>query len=153
MPIEPGADAPDFTLMDSDKSEVSLSTFRGDKPVALVFIPFAFTVPCEGELCQIRDNYSVFEEAGVQVIMISCDRHPTLAEWRRQQGFEFPMLSDGWPHGEVSRAYGVFNEDLGCAMRVTVIVDRDGKVVFSHDTGSLADTRLIDDFREGLAKL
>ncbi len=152
MTIEIGAEAPAFTLPDTDKSGVSLADYEG-KPVALVFIPFAFTGGCEGELCAIRDNYSQFTDAGVQVIMIGCDRHPSLAEWRRQQGYEFPMLSDGWPHGAVCSAYGVFNEDMGCAWRATVMIDAEGKVADVHQTGGLGDTRSIDDFQASLAKL
>ena len=153
MTIEIGADAPDFTLADTDKSEVTLSTFRGKKSVTLVFIPFAFTGVCEGELCTVRDNLSAFQSADNEVIAITCDRHPSLAEWKKQQGYQFPMLSDGWPHGAVSSAYGVFNEDLGCAERVTYTIDIDGKVVDVYATGSLAEGRTMENFSASLAKL
>jgi peroxiredoxin (alkyl hydroperoxide reductase subunit C) len=153
MTIEIGAEAPDFTLSDTDKSEVTLSSYRGRKSVTLVFIPFAFTGVCEGELCTLRDNISAFDTADNQVIAITCDRQPSLAEWKKQQGFGFPLLSDGWPHGGVSKAYGVFNEDLGCAERVTFTIDMDGKVVDTFATGSLGVGRTMENFSESLSKL
>ena len=153
MSIAIGADAPDFTLPDTDKTPITLSSFRGEKSVTLVFIPFAFTAPCEGELCTVRDNLSAFESAGNQVLVITCDRHPSLAEWKKQQGVSFPMLSDGWPHGEVTSAYGLLNEDLGCARRATVMIDKSGKVVDVYDTGAITETRNLDNFTDALSKL
>lgn len=153
MTIEIGAEAPDFTLADTDKSEVTLSTFRGRKSVTLVFIPFAFTGTCEGELCTLRDNLSTFDTADNQVIAVTCDRQPSLAEWKKQQGFQYPLLSDGWPHGSVARTYGVFNEDLGCAERVTFTIDTEGNVVDKFDTGSLGVGRTMENFSDSLSKL
>lgn len=148
-----GDTAPDFTLADTDKTPVTLSSFRGEKSVTLVFIPFAFTAPCEGELCEVRDNLSTFENADNQVIVITCDRHPTLAEWKKQQGVGFPMLSDGWPHGAVTSAYGLFNEDLGVAKRATVMIDKGGKIVDVYDTGAITETRNMDNYTDALSKL
>ena len=91
----------------------SLSSFRGDEAVALVFYPFTFTGVCEGELCQLRDDLGDFESAGVQVLAVSCDSVPAQKVWAEQKGWTFPVLSDFWPHGEVARAYGVFNDSRG----------------------------------------
>jgi peroxiredoxin len=153
MSIEVGQEAPDFTLRDQDGNEVTLSSFRGQKPTVIVFVPFAFTAVCQGEFCELRDDLTSFEDAGVQVLGITCDRQPTLKEWATQQGFNFPVLSDGWPHGAVSQAYGAFNEALGCANRRTVVVDRDGRVADIFETDNLRTPRDKARYQEALSSL
>ena len=153
MSVEIGQEAPDFELPSTDGDKVRLSSFRGDKAVAIVFIPFAFTGRCQGELCELRDDLSRYEGAGVQVLAVSCDTGPTQKKWAEEQGYGFPLLSDFWPHGEVARAYGVFNEALGCAERATFIVGTDGTIVDSFRTESLGVAREASRYEEALAKL
>ncbi len=153
MPVEIGQEAPDFTLKSHTGEEVTLSQFRGKKNVVLVFIPFAFTGVCEGELCAIRDDHSPFEAAGAQVLAISCDPAPSQKTWAEQQGWTFPVLSDFWPHGEVAKAYGAFNDALGCANRVTVVIDQAGKIVDRFDTPDLKTARTGERYQEAMAKL
>ena len=147
-----GDDAPDFTKRSTQGEDVTLSQLRG-KPVVLVFYPFTFTGVCEGELCAIRDDFSPFESAGAQVLAISCDPAPSQKTWAEQQGWTFPVLSDFWPHGEVAKAYGAFNEQLGCANRVTVVIDGGGKIVDRFDTPDLRTARTKERYEEAMAKL
>ncbi len=153
MALQVGDEAPDFTLPTHDGEQVTLSELRGETGVALVFIPFAFTGVCQGELCELRDNVEDFEAKQVKLLAITCDRAPTLARWAEDQGFNFTLLSDGWPHGEVSRRYETFNEELGCAMRRTVVVDRDGKIVDLFDSAGLRSPREKDRYGEALTKV
>ena len=153
MPIETGDEAPDFELKDQGGNPVRLSSFRGGKAVALVFYPFTFTGVCEGELCALRDDVAEYEAAGVQLLAISCDSVPAQKVWAEQKGWTFPVLSDFWPHGEVARAYGVFNEALGCANRATFLVGSDGTVVDTFSTDSLGTPREKSRYDEALAKL
>ena len=132
MPIEPGTTAPDFTLKDQNNQDVTLADFRGEKNVLLVFYPFAFTGTCEGELCGIRDDLDAFQSDEVQVLSVSIDSPFAHKVWAQRQGFEFPLLSDFWPHGEVAQAYGVFNEEKGMANRGTFVIDKNGVVRFSE---------------------
>lgn len=132
MTIEVGSQAPDFTLPDFNKEKVSLSDFRGEKNVLLVFYPFAFSGVCQGELCQVRDDLADFQNDQVQVLGVSVDSPFALKAWADQQGYEFPLLSDFWPHGEAAKAYGVFNEDAGMAVRGTFLIDKGGKVSFAE---------------------
>ena len=127
-PLAVGATAPDFTLKDQNGQDVTLSQFRGDKAVVLVFYPFAFSGICTGELCEIRDNLGAFVSDDVQVLAISCDHMFSQRAWADKEGYFFPLLSDFWPHGEVAQAYGVFNERAGAALRGTFLVDRDGVI-------------------------
>ena len=126
MTLAVGDQAPGFTLRDQHGQEVTLSSFRGRKAVVVMFYPYAFSRVCTGELCAVRDNLSTFESEAVQVLALSCDPMFALRAFAEQDGLTFPLLSDFWPHGETARAYGVFNEDRGCADRSTFIVDRDG---------------------------
>jgi mycoredoxin-dependent peroxiredoxin len=132
MTVEVGSEAPDFTLNDYNKQPVQLSSFRGDKPVLLVFYPFAFSGICTGELCQLRDEFADYDNKGVQVLGVSVDTPFSLKAWAEKEGYQFPLLSDFWPHGEVARAYGVFNEQAGLAVRGTFLIDKDGVVRFAE---------------------
>jgi peroxiredoxin len=132
MTVEVGSEAPDFTLNDYNKQPVQLSSFRGDKPVLLVFYPFAFSGICTGELCQLRDEFADYDNKGVQVLGVSVDTPFSLKAWAEKEGYQFPLLSDFWPHGEVARAYGVFNEQAGLAVRGTFLIDTSGVVRFAE---------------------
>jgi len=153
VPVETGQQAPDFTLKDQDGNEVTLSSFRGSKSVVIVFYPFTFTGVCEGELCSLRDDLSEFDAVKAQVLAISCDSRHSQKQWAEKQGFTFPVLSDFWPHGEVARAYGVFNEQLGCANRATFVVGTSGVVVDAFASPNLGTPRERAAYEAALAKL
>jgi peroxiredoxin len=153
MTIAPGTEAPDFTLKDQDGNDVTLSSFRGKSSVVLVFYPFTFTGICQGELCALRDDVSEFETANAQLIAISCDTRFAQQQWAQQQAYTFPVLSDFWPHGEVSRAYGVFNEQVGAANRATFVIDKKGLVVDAFESPNLGTPRDKAEYEAALAKL
>jgi mycoredoxin-dependent peroxiredoxin len=153
MTIAPGTEAPDFTLKDQDGNEVTLSSFRGKTSVVLVFYPFTFTGVCQGELCALRDDVSEFETANAQLIAISCDTRFAQQQWAQQQAYTFPVLSDFWPHGAVSRVYGVFNEQVGAANRATFVIDKHGLVVDAFESPNLGTPRDKAEYEAALAKL
>jgi mycoredoxin-dependent peroxiredoxin len=130
--IDVGASAPDFTLRDQNNQQVSLRDFRDAKDVLLVFFPLAFTGICQGELNRIRDHLPEFENDDTQTLAISVGPPPTHKVWSIENGYLFPVLSDFWPHGEVSEAYGVFNDDAGYPNRGTFVVDRAGLIRFAE---------------------
>ncbi|GGQ18905.1 MULTISPECIES: peroxiredoxin [Streptomyces] len=140
MTIPVGAQAPDFALKDNHGAPVRLSDFRGHRNVVLLFYPFAFTGVCTGELSEIRDRLEQFAERDAQVLAVSNDSIHTLRVFGEQEDLPFPLLSDFWPHGNVSRAYGVFDEGKGCAVRGTFVIDRQG-VVRATVTSAMADAR------------
>ena len=139
-----GTTAPDFTLRDQNQQPVTLSSYRGTRDVLLVFFPLAFTGICQGELDQLRDNLPEFENDDRVALAISVGPPPTHKIWALESGFMFPVLSDFWPHGQVSRAYGVFNEDAGYPNRGTFVVDRSGIIRFAEmkQPGEARDQRL-----------
>jgi peroxiredoxin len=110
---------------------VTLSSFRGEKVVVVMFYPFAFSRVCSGELAAVRDDAPTFQSDAVQVLGLSCDPVFALRAFADESGLDFPLLSDFWPHGAVATSYGVFDDVRGCAQRSTFIVDRDGVLRWS----------------------
>lgn len=152
MSLEIGQEAPDFTLKNQFGEEVTLSSFRGNKNVVLVFFPMAFTGICTGELCEIRDNRETFTSDDVQVLGISCDTSATHKVFAEQENLDYPLLSDFWPHGEVSKTYGAFFPDRGFSLRGTFIIDKEGILRWSVINGP-GDARKTDEYKEALAAL
>jgi peroxiredoxin len=149
--VQVGQEAPDFEVRDQHGQPVRLSDYRGKKHVVLVFIPFAFSRGCTGELCAIGEDLSAFQNEDVQVMAISCDSPFTLKAWGEKEGYEFPLLSDFWPHGGVASTYGVFEERVGAASRSTFLVDRDGVVRWTVLNGW--DLRDAEAYKKALADL
>lgn len=135
MPVEVGSQAPDFTLPNQDRENVSLADYRGKQAVLVTFYPFAFSGVCTGEFCSVRDDLSAFQNDDVQILAISCDPAPALNAWAAQENYTFPLLSDFWPHGAVAESYGVFHSDLGFSFRGTFLVDKEGIVRFAEENG------------------
>lgn len=152
MTVEVGQKAPDFTLTDSNREQVNLRSLLRDKAVLLVFVPFAFTGICTGELCQVRDELADYQNDGVQVVEISTDTPASLKVWAEQQGYQFPLLSDFWPHGAVAQAYGVFNEAGGMANRGTFLIDQSGVVRFA-EVNQPSDRRDQQAWKKAIAQL
>jgi peroxiredoxin len=136
--IKVGQEAPDFTLRDENRQEVSLSGLRG-RPVMIMFYPFAFSGVCQGEMCTIRDTWPDFEGTGAKVLAISHDSPFALKAWKEQQGLKHTLLSDG--KGQVARSYGAWNEAVGAAERLTVVVDKNGIVTYVTRSENLGTPR------------
>lgn len=152
MAIAVGDKAPDFALKNQHGETVRLSGFRGEKNVVVLFYPFAFTGVCTGELCAVRDNLPQFANDDVQILAVSNDSPFSLRVFAEQEGLEYPLLSDFWPHGEASRAYGVFDEEKGCALRGTFVIDKEGVVRWTIVNG-LPDARDLNEYTKALAAL
>ncbi|MDP9092491.1 MAG: peroxiredoxin [Actinomycetota bacterium] len=150
--IAVGDQAPDFTLKDQNNEDFTLSSFRGTRAVLLIFYPLAFTGICTGELCAVRDDLSTFQNDDVQVVTISVDSPYSHKIFSEREGYEFPLLSDFWPHGGVAKAYGVFNDDVGFANRGTFLIDRTGTVRFA-EMNSPGDGRDAQAWRDAIKSL
>jgi peroxiredoxin len=124
-----GSSAPDFTLPSTNKSDVTLSSLRGKK-VLLAFFPLAFTSTCTQELCDMRDDWDQFASADTVVIPISVDSTPTLGEFKQKLHLQADMLSDF--KRDVSRKYGVLNEERFFSNRAYFLIDEKGIVRWAH---------------------
>ena len=152
MSLTIGQEAPDFTLKNQFGEDVSLSSFRGKKNVVVLFYPFAFSGICTGELCTLRDDLSAYQNDDTELLAISCDAMYSQKAFAEAEGYKFSLLADFWPHGAVSKAYGVFNEDRGLAIRGTFIVDKEGKLRWQVVNGP-GDARVAADYKAALATI
>jgi peroxiredoxin len=152
MSIESGAVAPTFTLNDQHGSPVSLESFRGEKNVVLIFYPLTFTNVCKGELSAISEDLSTYQNDGVQVLAVSVDSFFAHRVWAEEQGYDFPILADFWPHGETAKAYGVFDDTMGVALRGTFVIDKEGVVRWSV-VNAIPDARDQAEYEKVLASL
>jgi peroxiredoxin len=150
--MEIGQPVPDFTLKNQHGESITLSSYHGRSNVVLVFYPFAFSRVCTGELCELRDNLADFETASAEILAISCDHSFSLRAYAESDGFTFSLLSDYWPHGEVSQALGQFDELVGCSARATMIIDRQG-VLRWQVRNAIPDARKLDHYRRALNDL
>ena len=143
MSITIGSQAPDFSLYDSDKNKVALSDFKGKKNVLLLFFPMAFTGTCTDELCAVRDDIATYSNANAQVLGISVDSVFTLAKYKEEQSYNFPLLSDF--NKEVSTAYETIYESFtpmnmkGVGKRSAFIIDKNGIVQYEEVLESAGD--------------
>jgi peroxiredoxin len=131
MAVRTGDEAPEFDLEVTSRERVKLSDFRGRSNVLLVFHPFAFTPVCEEEARDLQENLVSFRNAETEIVFVSCDPSAARQAWKRQLGAEYTFASDFWLHGEVAKAYGVFNESNGAPHRGTFLIDKDGTVIWS----------------------
>jgi mycoredoxin-dependent peroxiredoxin len=152
MALENDTQAPDFELSNQFGQPIRLSDFAGRKSVALVFFPLAFSGTCTGELCELRDNLDLFASDDVELLGISVDSKYSLRAWAEQEGYEFSLLADFWPHGQIAKEYGVFLEDKGFANRATFVIDEGGIIRESFITAP-GEARSLDAYRAALEEL
>jgi thioredoxin-dependent peroxiredoxin len=133
--LEPGDEAPAFSLPDADGKQVSLSSLRGQQ-VIVYFYPAAMTPGCTKEACDFRDSLQSLAAAGVTVLGISPDAPAKLARFRDRDSLNFPLLSD--PDHAVEQAYGAYGEKMLYGkrsvgvIRSTFVVGPDGKIARAY---------------------
>jgi len=144
MALKVGDKAPDFKLFSSELKEVSLSDYKGKKLV-VHFFPMAFTGVCTAQLCTMRDSFGYYQGMNADVVGISVDSPFTLAKFKEDQAYQFPLLSDF--NKEVSQAYGSFYEDFvfnlkGVAKRSAFVIDEEGTIIHAEvleNAGNMPD--------------
>lgn len=152
MPIEIGEVAPDFTLPNQHGEPIALSSYRGHKNVVLIFFPWAFSGICTGELCEISERITSLDNDETVTLAVSCDAKFSLRIFAEREGYTFNLLSDHWPHGGVTQAYDVFNDEAGCGNRGTFIIDKAGVVRYGIMQG-IGDARDPREYEKVLASL
>ena len=155
MSITLGQQAPNFTLRDTEKNEVSLSQYAGKK-VVLVFFPLAFTGVCTTELCSLRDSIATYNQLNAEVIGISVDSLFTLDKFKKEQSLNFTLLSDF--NKEVSTAYGCLYENFvldmkGVSKRSAFVIDAQGVVQYAEVWESAGDLPNFEAIQACLATL
>lgn len=155
MKIQKGDNAPNFTLRNTAKNEVSLTDYKG-KNVVILFFPLAFTGVCTEELCTMRDDLSAYKDLDAEILAISVDSLFTLEKFKQIQGYNFPLLSDF--NKTVSRAYDAFYEDFvldmkGVSKRSAFVVDKSGVIQYAEVLESAGDQPNFSAIKETLASL
>jgi peroxiredoxin len=148
MALQVGEQAPDFKLFSSELKEVTLSDFAGRKLV-IQFFPMAFTGTCTTQLCTMRDSFGYYEGINAAIVGISVDSPFTLAKFKEDQAYQFPLLSDF--NKETSQAYGAFYDEFvfnlrGVSKRAAFVVDETGKIIYAEvleNAGDLPDFEAI----------
>ncbi|MCW2762442.1 MAG: putative peroxiredoxin [Marmoricola sp.] len=152
MTLSIGNLAPDFTLRDQHGQDITLSTYAKGKLALIVFFPFAFSGVCTGELSGLRDRLGDFETDHSTLLAMSCDPMHTQRAVADRDGIFFPLLSDFWPHGVTTKAYGVFDDISGAPRRSSFIVDREGRVGWAAHNAT-GEARDLDEHAASLAAL
>lgn len=150
--VNVGDKAPAFSLYASDKSKVSLSDFKG-KNVVLLFFPQAFTGVCTKELCTFRDSIGLYDELNAQVLAISVDSIFTLAKFKEDQGYNFPLLSDF--NKKLSKKFGAMYDTFvfdmkGVSKRAAFVIDGKGVVRYAEVLESAGNLPDFDAIKETL---
>jgi mycoredoxin-dependent peroxiredoxin len=145
---EVGQPARDFGTRNQHGESVSLTDLRG-APAVIVFYPWAFSGICRGELAALRDDHDRFVELGVRVLGVSCDAMFTLRAYADAERLPFDLLTDHWPHGAIARSYGIFDEQAGCALRASFVLDAEGVVSWRVVNG-IGEAREMADLRAAL---
>ncbi len=142
MALAVGAQAPDITLFDTDKQEVSLSQFKG-KTVVLHFFPLAFTGVCTNQLCTLRDDLAFYNNINAQVLGVSVDSLFTLGKFKEEQQYNFPLLSDF--NKEAIAAFDVKYDTFpafgmhGVAKRAAFVINKEGNIVYAEECPTPGD--------------
>ena len=155
MTLKNGDKAPNFTLVSSDKSEISLSNYD-DKNVILLFFPLAFTGVCTAELCSMRDDIATYNNMNAEVLAVSVDSPFSLGKFKEEQRLNFPLLSDF--NKEVSRSYGALYEDFvlgmkGVSKRSAFVIDKNGIIRYAEVLENAAELPNFVAIRETLNNL
>ncbi len=153
MALNLGEAAPNFTLYDTEKNQVSLDDFKGQN-VVILFFPLAFTSVCTAELCSMRDNLGQYKDLEAKVLAISVDTLFTLGQFKEQQQLNFPLLSDF--NKEAAAAYDVLYEEFvlgmkGVAKRSAFVVDKEGKITYAEVLEDATQIPNFEDIKSALA--
>lgn len=148
MALKTGDKAPDFKLFSSELKEVSLNDFKGKKLI-IHFFPMAFTGTCTEQLCTLRDSFGYYDGMNAEVIAISVDSPFSLAKFKEEQGYQFPLLSDF--NKEVSQAFGAYYDEFvfnlkGVSKRAAFMIDEEGNISYAEvleNAGDLPDFNAI----------
>jgi glutaredoxin-dependent peroxiredoxin len=141
MSLQAGQPAPQFTLVSSELKEVSLADFKGQK-VVIHFFPMAFTGVCTAQLCTMRDSFGYYEGLNAQILGISVDSPFTLAKFKEENNYQFPLLSDF--NKTASEAYGALYSEFvfglkGVSKRAAFVIDENQQVIYAEVLESAGD--------------
>lgn len=147
--VDIGDKIPNFQLTNIDREQMKTEDFMGQKTM-FVFMPFPFSGVCTPEVCELRDNKSLMEKADMNTVIITVSAAPTNATWAEQYDIKFPILADFWPHGEVAKKFGCFNEKVGTAMRYSYLTNEKNIITEIIKSEELPVPRDFNEYKKSL---
>jgi glutaredoxin-dependent peroxiredoxin len=155
MSLRVGQAAPEFKLFNTDKKEISLSDYRG-KNLVILFYPFAFSGTCTAELCNMRDNFDVYNRLNAAIVGISIDSVFTQKRYKEEQKLNFELLSDF--NKETSQAYNSLYDHFifgtrGVSKRSAFVLDREGVIRHIQILENASEQPSYDDIQNCLKNL
>ena len=147
--VDIGEKLPDFELTNINREKMKTEDFLGEKTM-FVFMPFPFSGVCTPEVCELRDNSSLMEEANMNTVIITVGAWATNLTWATQYDIKFPILADFWPHGEVAQKFGCFNEKVGTAMRYSYLTNEENIITEIIKSDEFPIARDFSEYRKSL---
>jgi peroxiredoxin len=150
-PLKVGDPAPEFELMNQDKTKVKLSDFRGKKKVALLFYPMDFSPVCTEEFCTFGPQAGKIAPTPDTVVFgVSCDSPFSHGEFKKKYNIPYDLLAD--PTRKMAKAYGMWagEEPYNCTKRGTVVIDQNGKIAFYQEV-AMKEARKVEDLAAAVA--
>jgi len=144
-----GEKIPNFELTNVNREKMKTEDFLGEKTM-FVFMPFPFSGVCTPEVCELRDNGSLMEEANMNTVIITVGAWATNLTWATQYDIKFPILADFWPHGEVAQKFGCFNEKVGTAMRYSYLTNEENIITEIIKSDEFPIARDFSEYRKSL---
>ena len=147
--VDIGEKLPDFELTNVNREKMKTEDFLGEKTM-FVFMPFPFSGVCTPEVCELRDNSSLMQEANMNTVIITVGAWATNLTWATQYDIKFPILADFWPHGEVAQKFGCFNEKVGTAMRYSYLTNEENIITEIIKSDEFPIARDFSEYRKSL---
>lgn len=147
--VQPGTKLPDFSLENQYGERVTSQDLSTGRSI-IVFYPWAFSRVCGGELAELQQHLPEFRDANVRLVAISVDHKFALRTYAEQEGFEFELLADFWPHGHVAELFDAFDAERGVARRVTIHVHNG--VITDRFASGISEPRKLDQYRQILSQ-
>jgi len=147
--VDIGEKLPDFELTNVNREKMKTEDFLGENTM-FVFMPFPFSGVCTPEVCELRDNSSLMEEANMNTVIITVGAWATNLTWATQYDIKFPILADFWPHGEVAQKFGCFNEKVGTAMRYSYLTNEENIITEIIKSDEFPIARDFSEYRKSL---
>jgi len=129
--LQKGDKAPDFSLYATPDQHFALQELKG-KNVILAFYPADWSPVCSDQMALYNEMLKMFSKQDAAMIGISVDSKWCHLAFSQSRNLHFPLLADFEPKGDVSKKYGVYNEQEGESNRALFVIDKEGTIAWSY---------------------
>jgi peroxiredoxin len=129
--LQPGEKAPEFELFATPDQKVKLSELKG-KNVIVAFYPADWSPVCSDQMALYNEMLKIFSKYNATVLGISVDSRWCHLAFSQDRKLHFSLLADFEPKGEVSRKFGVYDDEAGECKRALFVIDKEGTIAWSY---------------------